>query len=479
MVNINVFHLSNYIQGNNRMNLSRIVSTTGLLIVLAFSYTPLVQADFPNEVNGKELPSLAPMLKNVIQGVVNIAAEGIKEASHQQNPFLDDPIFKHFFNIPEQSQPRQKSHSLGSGVIVDADKGYIITNNHVVAKAAKITVTLRNGKQYTAKVIGTDKESDIAVIQIPAENLTAVPMTNSDKLQVGDFVVAIGNPFGLGQTVTSGIVSALGRTGLGIESYEDFIQTDASINPGNSGGALVNLHGELIGINTAILSRSGANIGIGFAIPINMAKNIMTQLIEHGQIRRGYLGVYIQDLTPALAKNFRIKKSKGAVVSRVSPGSSAEKAGVHEGDVIISLNEKAIKNASTLRNTVGLLPIGQKIELGIIRDGRKKSISAVIGEPQAKKQNAETLHKRLKGAVLGELTENHPLFGKVEGIVILEVNPNTAAWSSGLRKGDVITSVNRMHIKNLKDFKKALKRSNNGILLNIRRGNGALFLLLQ
>lgn len=461
------------------MRLKQFISITSVALVMSMNITPASLAALPNEVNGKELPSLAPMLKNVIQGVVNIATEGTEEASQAANPFLDDPVFKHFFKMPEQPRQQQPSHSLGSGVIVDAAKGYIITNNHVIEKADKITVTLRNGKQFTAKVIGADPESDIAVIQIPAENLTAVPVTDSDKLQVGDFVVAIGNPFGLGQTVTSGIVSALGRSGLGIESYEDFIQTDASINPGNSGGALVNLHGELIGINTAILSRSGANIGIGFAIPMNMVHKIMTQLIDHGEIRRGRLGVYIQDLTPELAKAFNIKEHKGAVVSRVAPDSSAEKAGVHEGDIIVSLNDKEIKSASNLRNSVGLMAIGKEVELGVLRDGKKMTIDAVIGEPQAEKQSAKALHERLEGAVLGELPESNPLFGKVGGVIVLDIQKGSPAWSSGLRKDDVITSVNRISVKDLADLKKAVSKKGKGLLLNIRRGNGALFLLLQ
>jgi len=462
------------------MKLKPILTLAGVLLTLSLNLAPAAQAAFPKEVNGKELPSLAPMLKSVIQGVVNIATEGKVESTRQANPFMDDPIFKHFFNTPRNPQPqKRRSSSLGSGVIVDSENGYVITNHHVIEKAEKITVTLRDGTKVTAKVIGVDAESDIAVIQIPAKNLTAVPMSDSDNLQVGDYVVAIGNPFGLGQTVTSGIVSALDRSGLGIESYENFIQTDASINPGNSGGALVNLHGELIGINTAILSRSGANIGIGFAIPVNMVKKIMGQLIEHGEIRRGRLGVYIQDLTQELAQALNIKAQKGAVVSRVAPGSSAEKAGIKEGDVIVSLNGKKIKNASALRNTVGLLAIGKTVRLKVLRDGKRLKIDAVIGEPQVEKQKAETLNKRLEGAVLGELEENHPLHGKVEGILVLEVKAHSPAWSAGLRKNDIITSINRKQVKNLDDVKDAIKDKKAGILMNIRRGNGALFLLLQ
>jgi serine protease Do/serine protease DegQ len=291
--------------------------------------------------------------------------------------------------------------------------------------------------------------------------------------------VAIGNPFGLGQTVTSGIISAMGRSGLGIEGYEDFIQTDASINPGNSGGALVNLKGELIGINTAILSRSGGNIGIGFAIPITMAEKVMKQLIEHGEIRRGRLGIYIQNLTPDLARAFGIKIDHGAVVSQVSPKSSAEKAGIKSGDVITAVNGTPIRNASALRNMIGLLPIGQKVDLELIRDGKKMNITAKIGEPQQEKQEAKELNKRLEGAVLGELDEGNPMYGKVHGVLVVDVTANSPAWVAGLRKGDIITSVNRIPVNNLAEMKSALNKGRNGILMNIRRGNGALFLLLQ
>lgn len=464
------------------MKPNRILTLAGVFLSLSMTMTPTTQAAFPKAaaVNGKELPSLAPMLKNVIQGVVNIATESKVEQKNSANPFMDDPVFKHFFNMPRQQKPqKRRSSSLGSGVIVDADNGYIITNHHVIEKAEKITVTLRNGTKLTAKVIGVDAESDIAVIQVEGKNLTAVPMSSSDDLQVGDYVVAIGNPFGLGQTVTSGIVSALDRSGLGIESYENFIQTDASINPGNSGGALVNLHGHLIGINTAILSRSGANIGIGFAIPVNMVKKIMGQLIEHGEIKRGRLGVYIQDLTQELAQALNITAKKGAVVSRVAPDSSADKAGIKEGDVIISLDGMGIKNASTLRNMVGLLTIGKKVKLAVLRDGKRLNIDTTIGAPQLEKQKAEALNKNLEGAVLGELEENHPLYGKVEGIIVVEVKAHSAAWSAGLRKNDIITSINRQPVKNLGDVKATIKDKKDSILMNIRRGNGALFLLLQ
>ena len=272
----------------------------------------------------------------------------------RRNPLLDDPFFRHFFNIPDQPRER-KAQSVGSGVVVDARRGYVITNHHVIDGAEKITVTLSNGRQLAAKVIGSDPESDVAVIQIPGGNLTALPLADSQRLRVGDFVVAVGNPFGLGQTVTSGIVSALGRTGLGIQGYEDFIQTDASINPGNSGGALVNLRGELVGINTAIIAPGGGNVGIGFAIPSNMVSRLMNQIIAHGSVRRGQLGVSVQDLTPELAQAFNIPADQGAVIAQVSPRSAAARAGLKEGDVVLRINDRTIRDIPAwISSTSGL-----------------------------------------------------------------------------------------------------------------------------
>ncbi|MGD8380288.1 MAG: Do family serine endopeptidase, partial [Gammaproteobacteria bacterium] len=323
------------------------------------------------------VPTLAPMIKQVTPAVVNISTKGHVEV--QQNPLLNDPFFRHFFNVPEQPQQREYQ-ALGSGVIVDAKNGYILTNNHVIEHADEITVKLNDDREFDAKVIGADPETDVAVIKIDAKNLTQVPLGNSSQLQVGDFVVAIGNPFGLEHTVTSGIVSGLGRVGLNLNdqnSYQDFIQTDASINPGNSGGALVNLRGELVGINTAILSRSGGNIGIGFAIPINMAQTVMNQLIKNGKIERGVLGVSIQNLTPELADALGLKNvTHGAVVGQVTPGSGADKAGIKQGDVIIEANGKKVANLFDLKNVIGLLPVGSRVDLKVIRDGETRSITA-------------------------------------------------------------------------------------------------------
>jgi len=431
----------------------------------------------PPKVGTESLPSLAPMVSNVVPGVVNVSSS--THIRVRENPLFNDPFFRRFFDVP--SQPRERvERSLGSGVIVDAKKGYVLTNYHVIKKADKITVTLHDGREFKAKVVGSDSEGDIAVLHIDAKHLTAVPLANSDKLRVGDFVVAIGNPFGLGQTVTSGIVSALGRTGLGIEGYEDFIQTDASINPGNSGGALVNLAGQLVGINTAIIGPSGGNVGIGFAIPINMARNIMTQLIKYGQVRRGHLGVYIQDVTPELAKAFDIENIKeGAVIAQVVTGSAADKAGLKVGDVIVDLNGQPITNSSDLRNKIGMMRVGQEISLTIMRNGKQRKVKAAIGEPQAEKTDAGQIDSRLAGAQIGAIDQDHPLYGHVEGLQVLDVDRDSPAWDAGLRKDDIIVSVNRQPVKDLEDMRRAAKKGRGGLLLNVRRGNGALFLLLK
>jgi Do/DeqQ family serine protease len=357
------------------MNKALNVMVAACLAVASLA-TPAL-AGLPVAVDSQPLPTLAPMLQRTTPAVVNIATEG--RVKLQRNPLLEDPFFQRFFNIPDQPLER-RTQSLGSGVVVDAGKGYVVTNAHVISEADSIKVTLRDGRHLNAKVIGADADTDVAVIQIPATNLTALPLADSDALQVGDFVVAIGNPFGLGQTVTSGIVSALGRTGLGIEGYEDFIQTDASINPGNSGGALVNLRGELIGINTAILAPGGGNVGIGFAIPVNMVAQLIEQLVKYGEVRRGQLGVTVQDLTPQLSQAFGISNNQGAVIAQVMPNSAAASAGLKAGDVVVALNDKPVRNSGALRNAIGLLPAGEQMKLDILRDGRPITITAKIGE---------------------------------------------------------------------------------------------------
>jgi serine protease DegQ len=323
-------------------------------------------------------PSLAPMLERVVPGVVSIGIHGT--VGGQANPLFSDPFFRRFFG-----SPGREFQAAGSGVVVDGNRGYILTNNHVVANSEEITVNLNDGRHLPAKKIGADPTTDIAVVQVAADQLTGVRLGNSDALKVGDYVVAVGNPFGLGQTVTFGIVSALGRTGLGIEGYEDFIQTDASINPGNSGGALVNLNGEVVGINTAIIGPSGGNVGIGLAIPTNLARDVMEQLIAHGEIKRGQLGIMIQKLTPDLARALRISVVTGALVTEVVAGSPAEKAGITAGDVITKVNGQPISTASDLRNKTGLMPIGTELHITLIRKGASQEVTAELAEANAKR----------------------------------------------------------------------------------------------
>ncbi|MFN2348454.1 MAG: DegQ family serine endoprotease [Thioalkalivibrio sp.] len=449
---------------------------TPFLLLLIMACSPLVGAALPTAVDDEPLPSLAPMLERTIPAVVNLATRG--RVAAERNPLMDDPFFRRFFDMPQQPRERQ-TQGLGSGVILDAENGYILTNFHVIQRADEIVVTLHDGRLVDAEVVGTDQATDLAVLRIPAEGLTAVKVADSDALRVGDFVVAIGNPFGLGQTVTSGIVSALGRSGLGIESYEDFIQTDASINPGNSGGALVNLRGELVGINTAILSGSGGNIGIGFAIPVNMARQVMDHLVEYGEVRRGRLGVTVQDLTPDLAEAFGLDQTRGAVVAQVEPGSAAERAGLKEGDVVLRVNDRRIRNATELRNAIGLLRVGSQVTLDVVRDNRRRTLTAEVAEIQSVRTEGQQFSQRLEGASFGEIAEGSPLHGRVQGVLVVSVQSASPAARAGLREGDVILSVNRQPVKSLEDMRRAMGAEGQRLLLNIRREEGAFFLLLQ
>jgi serine protease Do/serine protease DegQ len=423
-----------------------------------------------------ELPTLAPMLDRSKPAVVNIATRS--HVRVQDNPLLNDPFFRHFFNLPQQPRVRPRQ-SLGSGVIFDAREGLVITNNHVIRGADEITVSLHDGRNFQAEIVGTDPATDVALIKIPPENLSALPLADSDALRVGDFVVAIGNPFGLGQTVTSGIVSALGRSGLGIEGYEDFIQTDASINPGNSGGALVNLRGELVGINTAIFSpgQNPGNVGIGFAIPSNMVKQISDQLLEFGEVRRAYLGVQMQDITPELASAFGLNVREGAVVTQIVPDSAAAKAGLQVGDVVTAVDGARLSNADSLRNTIGLMMVGQKVKLDILRDGKKQTLTAQV-TPNKEVQTNGTVHPKLSGATFGDIEEGSPYFGRVGGIMVYSVKRGSPAWHAGLRSEDVITSVNRQNVTTLESFKPLVHNADQ-LLLNIVRGRQAMFLLLK
>ena len=430
-----------------------------------------------DSLNRNGIPTLAPMLSSVTPAVVNISTRGWVENS--QNSLLSDPFFQRFFNIPSRPRTRE-TQSLGSGVVVDRKNGYILTNYHVIQNADEITVTLRDRRNLSAKVIGSDPETDIAVIQVESDNLIQINMADSQELQVGDFVVAIGNPFGLGQTVTSGIVSALGRSGLGIEGYEDFIQTDASINPGNSGGALVNLKGQLIGINTAILSPGGGgNVGIGFAIPINMANDIMQQLIESGEVRRGKLGITLQDLTPELARAFGLKRKEGAVISQVLPGSPADRAGLKSGDVVVSVDDRPVSSSADLHNLIGLNRAGLKVKIGIIRNGKNLNLHATITAIHFDKIRGEQIAPLFSGAILGIIAKQSSWAAQNAGIQVLNIEENTAAYRAGLRKGDSIVSVNRQRINSFTELRQAVEAASKGVLLNILRNGEGLFLLIR
>lgn len=455
-----------------------------LLLVSTF-FHGLAQAALPFfDSQDQPVPSLAPMLEKVIPAVVNISATHTRSSNSHLEKLLEDPIFKHFFDFDSpRRQAGEQSQALGSGVIVNADKGYILTNNHVIEDASGITITLTDGRKISAELIGTDPQTDIAVLKVKAKNLTAVKLANSDKIRVGDFAVAIGHPFGLDQTVTSGIISGLRRNNLGIEGYEDFIQTDASINPGNSGGALVNLKGELMGINTAIFSRTGGNIGIGFAIPVNMAKAVMGQLVNNGSIERGILGVQIQDLTPELASAFGVKVNRGAVVAQVITDSAAGRAGIKAGDIIIQANTRQIQSSSGLRSYIGLKSPGDKVKLKLIRGNKELTINATIGGKNkrlSKTSNnagfdAKQIHPALEGAVFGNDNDNLP------GVTITKIKPQSAAWQAGLRTDDAIVAINRHPVHSIDDIKRLgkLGQQQRSMALNIYRGNSALFIVLR
>ena len=450
-----------------------LLSALFLLVLTATS-----QAALPVAVDGQKLPSLAPMLERATPAVVNIATRG-KSRRRVELPLPRDPLFRHFFEVPNIERVLETT-SLGSGVIVDAKNGYILTNYHVIKDAYEINVTLTDGRELSAEILGRDADTDIAVIQVPAENLRQLPMTDSNALRVGDFVVAIGNPFGLGQTVTSGIVSALGRSGLGIESIEDFIQTDASINLGNSGGALVNLRGELVGLNTAIYgSGNQGSIGIGFAIPINMAYDIMQQLIDHGEVRRGRLGAQGQDLTAPLAQAFGIERTNGFIVTQIETGSPAEKAGIQVGDVIVAANDKPIRSSRDMHNLVGLQRLGQTIDLVLFRQGAEITLPVTIQPIEINKIEGGKIHFRLDGATIGEMREQHLQRGRVDYLEVLEVEPGSNAHESGFRSGDIIYSINKQLMRNFDEVLALLESENDGMVMNIQRGNRELYILLK
>ena len=447
---------------------SLLAATIAAVALVAACSTSWAQA-LPVAVDGDELPSLAPMLKRVAPGVVNIATRG--RVQTRRSPLFDDPFFRRFFDIPNAPRERQ-TQSVGSGVIVDAARGYVITNHHVIADADKIVVTLKNRRRIAAKLMGSDPDTDVAVLKVDPDDLVAVELGNSNALEVGDFVVAIGNPFGLGQTVTSGIVSALGRSGLGIEAYENFIQTDASINPGNSGGALVNLRGELIGINTAILAPGGGNVGIGFAIPIAMARQIMDQLIEFGEVRRGRFGVQVQDLTPGIAEGMGIDQTEGAVVTRVAPNTPAQRSGLKQGDVVIAIDGNPVRGAYDIRNKFGVRRIGESFLITVLRNGMKRTLRGVVEQSNQARLAGEDASPYLAGAIIGTVDETSPYFGRVDGVVVVDVERRSRAFANGLRKDDLILSVNGRDVRDPNQLQQAAQSGGQDSLsLIVRRGN--------
>ncbi len=451
----------------------------GACLIGTMLATVPLQAAMPSQVDGEDMPTLAPMIERVAPAVVNIATSGSVEVQQYRNPFMDDPFFRRFFEM-EPDRPRtQRTQSAGSGVVIDAKKGYIVTNAHVIENADEITVTLQDDRTYSAEVIGTDPASDIAVIKIEAPRLTQIDLADSDASRVGDFVVAIGNPFGLGHTVTSGIVSALGRSGLNRDNYEDFIQTDASINPGNSGGALVNLNGQLIGVNSAILTRSGGNIGIGFAIPSNMVRAVMSQLLEYGEVRRGLLGVNIYTVTPDIAEAYGVEEIQGALISQVVSGSAADKAGLKAGDIVTRVNKENIKSAGELRNAIGLLRIGDEVDIEYVRDGEKMKTTATLGEQATEEQiSASDIHSGLEGAELVDADPGNPERGGMAGVFVVSVQPGSPAHQRQIRAGDVIVAVNRTRVDSVAEFRQVAEGSAS-LLLSIRRGNTTLLLPIR
>jgi serine protease Do/serine protease DegQ len=455
-------------------------SAAGLALTAAllFSSTVPAQGALPAAVGETPLPSLSPMIKRVSPAVVNISTKGtIKQRQQSPNPLLDDPFFRRFFDVPELG-PR-KFQSAGSGVIFDAKNGYIVTNAHVIENASEITVTLQDGQDLKADVVGTDTRTDVAVLKVKSDKLAQVGLGDSAKIEVGDFVVAIGNPFGLSHTVTSGIVSGLSRSGITADGYEDFIQTDASINPGNSGGALVNLKGELVGINTAILSRSGGNIGIGFAIPVNMARNVMDQLVKFGTVKRGLLGVNIYNVTPDIAQLYGLGDAKGALVSQVIEGSAAEKAGIRTGDVITSINGQTVKSNAELRLAISQLRVGQSVDVGIIRDGKPSKVTALIedsaepAEPakESTPKESNTIHPGFEGASLADAPDGG-------GALVRTVDPGSPAAQNGLRNGDIVIGVNRGKVTTLAQLRERAKGEAT-LVLEVRRGNTVLLVPLR
>ena len=446
------------------INNFRILSA-GLLLVLSAA----TWAALPAMVNDEELPSLAPLVERVSPAVVNIrVSQTVSTGGH-----FGDEAFRRFFGLPDMPGGEREVASAGSGVIVDAENGYILTNHHVVDQADQIQISTIDGEIFDAEIVGSDAATDIAVIKVDAKGLTDMPIGDSERVRVGDFVLAIGNPFGLGHTVTSGIVSALGRSGISRDGYEDFIQTDASINPGNSGGALVNLRGELVGINSAIISRTGGNVGIGFAVPTEIASSIMRQILDFGEVRRGLLGVSIADINPETAEALNSPVNAGALITRVEPGSAAEDAGLQVDDIIVGVNDKKISGAAELRNTIGLMRSGDEVEIEFFRDNDKRKASTELGQQRAAATVGAEIHPGLVGAQFAESSAS-----RVDGVEVTAVEPGSPAAQRGLRAGDIITAINRRPVRSLNELNE-IASSYRILFLLVQRGDRALMLQIR
>ncbi len=443
-----------------RMKLLQLATMAAWL--LAALAAPSAYAAVPSALpDGQPLPSLAPMLQRVNPAVVNIATHATTAV---RNPLLDDPFFRRFFNIPNRQRYRH-TRSAGSGVVIDAENGYIVTNNHVVARADDIDITLSDGRVLAAELVGSDQPVDLALLQVPAEGLIEIRFGDSDALRVGDFVVAIGNPFGLNQTVTSGIVSALGRSGLGLEGFEDFIQTDASINPGNSGGALVDLSGALVGVNAALFSPAGVNVGIGFAIPANLVQAIAGEIVEHGEVRRGYLGLEVQNLDPNLAEAFDVTDKDGVVVVSVAPGGAA--AGqIETGDVITRIGGRPIREIGDFHSQTAAVFIGDELKVELLRKGSRREATIIVEDDLLEEVGGERIDTRLAGTELQNFRDENELGA---GVVVTEVAQASRAWAAGLRRGDVIVAANQKEVNELKDLRENIGINARQILLRIYR----------
>jgi len=454
-----------------------------------------ISMNLADPAEGPSRTGFAPVVKAVLPDVVNISTSKVVKASERKQFDMPDempPFFQQFFgqqfgpNSDNRSmRPRdQREDSLGSGVIVSPD-GYILTNNHVVEGATDVRVTLSDKRQLKAKVIGTDPKTDIAVLKVEGSGFPAITIGDSSKVQVGDYALAVGDPFGVGQTVTMGIISALNRGNLGIEDYEDFIQTDAPINPGNSGGALVNDRGELVGINTAILSHgSGGNEGIGFAIPINMARNVMSQILDHGKVNRAYLGIMVQDITPGISKAMNLKDMKGVLVGDVTPSGPASRSGVQRGDVILEVNGKPMEDSRELRNSISMMNPDSTVKLKILRNGNPTDVSVKLGDLPSDKEQAKTeggsSDKALDGVTVENLDAQSArqlgLPAAATGVVVTDINPTSSLASAGLRRGDVIQEVNHQPVRNVTQFEEAMRKAGDHPLLLVNRQGSTLFL---